>query len=319
VAEKREIRILHRDRRMVGRNITTSEKVNSITDRDFRIWTHLLVSPDDDGRLEGNPLTVKMTCLPGLPYSIDEVAESLQRLHDIGLIIWYEVGGKRYIQICQWEENQRFHGWTRYPSIYPSPNGDSEAGSPEIPESGEAGSPENERTGDTNRQEIRDKGQVEEKEEQHLSGTESPTSPHPSSAAKGKAEEESPACFDEDSTAYLVADAESEPSILATELKDAILRWKPGTRTAGFSKWPRTIDLMIRKDGRTPDAIRNAISWLYGPNTERGEYAILVLSAQALRDKFDQIEFSMNKRSTQNTKSPGGKLAEAAMKRRKSI
>jgi hypothetical protein len=114
-------------------------------------------------------------------------------------------------------------------------------------------------------------------------------------------------------------DADSEPSILATELKDAILRWKPGTRTAGFSKWSRTIDLMIRKDGRTPEAIRNAISWLYGPNTERGEYAIVVLSAQALRDKFDQIEVSMNKRSAKNTKMPtsGNALHDAIAKRNK--
>lgn len=97
----------------------------------------MLVSADDDGRLEGDTISIKMKCCPGLDITNDDIAESLTRLHLIGLIEWYEVDYEDYVQVSNWEENQRFHGWTRYPSTYPSSND----GSPNIQKNGEPTSP----------------------------------------------------------------------------------------------------------------------------------------------------------------------------------
>jgi len=70
------------------------------------LYTLLIPHSDDFGRLQGDPFTVKYTCHPSSPRSIAEFATGLQALQEVGLIAWYAVEGKRYVQITQFETHQ---------------------------------------------------------------------------------------------------------------------------------------------------------------------------------------------------------------------
>jgi hypothetical protein len=300
MTEKKTVRIKHRDRRMLGRNITTSEKVNSISDRDFRIWTYLLVSADDDGRIEGSPLTVKMTCLPGLPYSVEDVSESLQRLHDIGLIIWYEVGGRLFIQVCQWDDHQRFHGFTRYPSIYPSPNGSSAATSPEGAETGEAGSPETPETGDTNRQEIRDKGQEirgKKRRPRYTSPSTRAGDEDCSPPERGDGEQaevdKGPACFDENTLEYKLSSLLRQ-LILANNPKANV----PPATPKRLVGWAKAINDLMRLQDKDPREIKDVIQF----SQQDSFWHQHVLSGDKLKKHYDKVFLKM--------KSEGGRDGE---------
>ena len=82
---------------------------------------------------------------------------------------------------------------------------------------------------------------------------------------------------------------------LADLLLAEVLRKQPGNRTAKNpltrSAWARTLDLAIRIDKRTDERIRTVVAWIFHGQT--GQFQFQVMSADALRDKFDAIELRM--------------------------
>lgn len=77
---------------------------------------------------------------------------------------------------------------------------------------------------------------------------------------------------------------------LATLLLDSIKKFKPDYRSpSDLNKWAKDIELMIRKDERTPDAILRVIKWL--PNDSF--WRKVILSAGKLREKFDALELQI--------------------------
>jgi len=106
--------------RSVHPDICTSEvmaKMSADLERIFvRLWTHC----DDEGRCVDNALLIKAAILPlhenitasDLDYQLGELAR-------MGLIIRYEVNGKRYLAVRSWEEFQ--HPQRPRPSKYPPP------------------------------------------------------------------------------------------------------------------------------------------------------------------------------------------------------
>ena len=71
---------------------------------------------------------------------------------------------------------------------------------------------------------------------------------------------------------------------------------KPDYKEPNLVDWAKCIDLMIRKDNRTPERIRAVIDWVQNDNEPRGNgfcWAVNVLSAQKLRKQFDQLELQM--------------------------
>lgn len=66
------------------------------------LWCHA----DRDGRLEDKPRELKVKCLP---YDECDADAMLWDLHSAGFIVRYEVDGKRYIQVPNFTEHQRFH------------------------------------------------------------------------------------------------------------------------------------------------------------------------------------------------------------------
>ncbi len=115
--------------RMINQRITRSQKFDATIRADEGaglLYTLLIPFADRDGRLEGNASIIKSTCYPRwdeMPKK--RVSNRLQRLHDEGLILWYEVDGEKYIQITAFTENQEGMRYEREkPSaIPPCPEG----------------------------------------------------------------------------------------------------------------------------------------------------------------------------------------------------
>lgn len=113
-----------RDRRMVRRSISTSRKVNRLGTMGALLFTWCCLHCDDWGRMEADPLAVKMTVVPGLAdYSEEVIADLLARMHDVGLIVRYEANGNQYLEIHQWREIQSWDRVKATPSDIPEPYG----------------------------------------------------------------------------------------------------------------------------------------------------------------------------------------------------
>lgn len=106
---------------MISKVISISEKVNMLPDIfDMLLFTWIIPHTDDFGRLAGSPAKVKALVVPMLDKSIRDVSESLKRLQDQGLILWYEVEGEKVIQVINFEKHQQgLHKRTR--SKFPDP------------------------------------------------------------------------------------------------------------------------------------------------------------------------------------------------------
>ncbi len=117
--------------RMISKSLSTSEKFGGLvalgTLAEFTqlLFPMLVIHSDDFGRLPGDPFTVKLTCLPVSPRSLEEFAHALTQLDTIGLIDWYEAAGKRYIQIENFEWHQRGGLHKRTASHFPDIPGSS--------------------------------------------------------------------------------------------------------------------------------------------------------------------------------------------------
>jgi hypothetical protein len=117
---------------MINRSICTSRKVNALkTDQARLLFTWLILHADDEGRMDGHPDTIKMTVVPGLNWTSQDIENYLQDLNQTSLIEYYSnspssTGGNCgsrnfYIQINKWHEFQSFHGIRLAPSKVPPP------------------------------------------------------------------------------------------------------------------------------------------------------------------------------------------------------
>ena len=79
-------------------------------------------------------------------------------------------------------------------------------------------------------------------------------------------------------------EAQSQPAILAEYLAECI-ESNLGKRPKVTGRWIVTIERMIRIDGRTPDQVRNAITWA----TSDDFWSCNILSPEALRKHYDRL------------------------------
>jgi len=89
---------------------------------------------------------------------------------------------------------------------------------------------------------------------------------------------------------------DSIESRLAALLLGEILRNKPDFKRPNLQTWAKDISLMVRRDARTPDRIREVIVWAQGDSFWRKN----ILSTGSLRKSFDRLEMAMG---TKNGKS----------------
>lgn len=97
---------------------------------------------------------------------------------------------------------------------------------------------------------------------------------------------------------------------LAAHLAASVRSLRPEARIPKpLRPWERDLDLMIRRDARDPPAIREAIDWLFGANQLR-EASFVVLSAGALREKFDKIAVQMQRDGRRRTQAEAQEAEE---------
>jgi hypothetical protein len=88
---------------------------------------------------------------------------------------------------------------------------------------------------------------------------------------------------------------------LSTLLLEEIRKNKPNYREPNLQAWAKEIDLILRRDNRSPEAIERVIRWAqsdHGDGTGRWKgWASNILSPGKLREKFDELEIKMNQTS----------------------
>lgn len=105
--------------RMIKETIHDSDKLNSLSDFNFRLWVHLLTFVDDYGRGDARPAIIKGNCFPLRDrVTVKDIDAGLHALADTGCIVLYEVGGKSYLYFPSWGKHQRIQ--TKH-SRYPEP------------------------------------------------------------------------------------------------------------------------------------------------------------------------------------------------------
>lgn len=91
---------------MISKSISISTKVNSISDFAALLFTWMVPHADDYGVLDGSPGTVKALVVPRRKQTEKQVEAAIGELQKVGLIWWYMVEGKQYIQFVSWEKHQ---------------------------------------------------------------------------------------------------------------------------------------------------------------------------------------------------------------------
>jgi hypothetical protein len=77
---------------------------------------------DDAGRMDGDPEDIRFNVVPRRNITTEEVVLELLEMDRLGLISWYVVDGRPYVQLDpeSWELHQSFHGVKRVDSRLPA-------------------------------------------------------------------------------------------------------------------------------------------------------------------------------------------------------
>jgi hypothetical protein len=103
--------------RIIKESISTSEKLNQLSDFQFRLWVGLITYVDDYGRGDARPAIIKGHLFPLRDrLSIKDVSDALGTLAGIGCVNLYEVDGKPYLCFPTWEVHQNIRAKkSKYP------------------------------------------------------------------------------------------------------------------------------------------------------------------------------------------------------------
>ena len=109
--------------RIIKESITTSEKLASLSDFEFRLWIGLITQADDAGRGDARPAVIKGRVFPFRErLTVKDVGCSLRALADKGCIALYEIDGRPYFYFPNWSKHQRVRDCK---PKYPEPTEDS--------------------------------------------------------------------------------------------------------------------------------------------------------------------------------------------------
>ncbi len=103
------------------RDVTDSEKVNRLSPNAEVLLYRIFMKADDFGSFHANPKLIRSACLP-LKEDIRE-ADITRWLHEMqaaGLILFYEVGERKYLRVCNFGQRLR-----NMRNAFPHPENDS--------------------------------------------------------------------------------------------------------------------------------------------------------------------------------------------------
>ena len=94
-------------KRCLKEEITTSERLASLSFEAEVLWYRLLVCADDFGRFDARPIIVRSRAMPLRDVCLTDVGQWLDELAEKGLVQIYTWDDKPYLKICRWTERQR--------------------------------------------------------------------------------------------------------------------------------------------------------------------------------------------------------------------
>lgn len=108
-------------------SICQSDQVADLTDPWAKLlFTWLIPNADNCGRIEGEPYQIAGLIFPlemkKGTVTVAKVEKWLRQLDDLALIIWYQVGRLRYIQLPKFSDRQTLSGNMKATSDYPAPD-----------------------------------------------------------------------------------------------------------------------------------------------------------------------------------------------------
>ena len=89
-------------KRFVTSEISTDRKIAKLAEKNpvaAALWPWFITAFDDWGRMNADPIEVKLTILPAFPYTSDEVEEFIRLYHEFEIAYFYEVDGKPYLAV----------------------------------------------------------------------------------------------------------------------------------------------------------------------------------------------------------------------------
>jgi hypothetical protein len=94
--------------RFLSKSVSTSKKLANLKSDSTRLlWTWILPHLDREGRFHADFGIIKGHAVPRLKNHTEKTIEAdLMELSKSGLVLLYEVGGDRYLQFTQFDENQ---------------------------------------------------------------------------------------------------------------------------------------------------------------------------------------------------------------------
>ena len=94
--------------RIIKESICSSEKLNQLSDFEFRLWVGLITYVDDAGRGDARPAIIKGRIFPLRErITSKEIESALNHMAVLGCIALYEVDGKPYLWFPTWKVHQR--------------------------------------------------------------------------------------------------------------------------------------------------------------------------------------------------------------------
>lgn len=104
--------------RILKESIRTSDSINELSWFEEVLFYRLMVSCDDYGRFDGRIPIIKGTCFPLKDITNKTIEGALNKLVTAGIVGYYEVCGKPYLQLLAWESHQTVRAKK---SKYPDP------------------------------------------------------------------------------------------------------------------------------------------------------------------------------------------------------
>lgn len=104
--------------RLIKDSIRFSEKVNALSDFQFRLWVSLITYVDDYGRGDARPAVIKGTCFPLRDRITNkDIDAALNALAGAGCVGLYKVDGKPYLYFPNWQSHQNIRNKkSRFPA-----------------------------------------------------------------------------------------------------------------------------------------------------------------------------------------------------------
>lgn len=89
-------------KRFVTSEISTDRKIAKLAEKNptaAALWPWFITGFDDWGRMEADPVEVKLTIFPAFPYTSDDIETFIKLYHEFGIAYYYEVDGKPYLAV----------------------------------------------------------------------------------------------------------------------------------------------------------------------------------------------------------------------------